>query len=337
MTESDHSACGDREMKFKLSNLASMLGAPSASHQQEPATVLFADISGSTRLFEKYGDVRARQIESRVLDLLAERTIAYHGVVIKTIGDEIMSRFPGATPGVQAACDMQQAMKHDSVLADLNIAIRIGLHHGTVLVEKNDVFGDAVNVAARMVAQAKADQIITSRETVTALSPELQQMTRGLGKVWVRGKQDEMEIVEVIWYESTSLTQMSALTQMSSEEAQKALRNLLNARLLLNYHGQNHEVAPSTEAFTIGRGPRNRLVVDRELVSRSHAAIEFRQGKFILADHSTNGTYLLLENGSRFFVRREEMTLHDRGIICLGQAVFEQNPDIILYECKYAA
>ncbi|MCB1777061.1 MAG: adenylate/guanylate cyclase domain-containing protein, partial [Candidatus Competibacteraceae bacterium] len=293
-------------MKFKLSTLAFMLGAPPTPHQQEPATVLFADISGSTRLFEQYGDVHARQIENRVLDLLAEQTIAHQGVVVKTIGDEIMSRFPEAIPGIQAACDMQKVIKHDPVLADLNIAIRIGLHHGTVLIEKNDVFGDAVNVAARMVTQAKADQIITNRETVTALSPELQQRTRDLGKVWVRGKQDEMEIVEVIWYESTSLTQMSALTQMSSEETQKALRNLLNARLLLNYHGQDHEVAPSAEAFTIGRGPRNRLVVDRELVSRSHAAIEFRQGKFILADHSTNGTYLLLENGSRFFVRREE-------------------------------
>jgi adenylate cyclase len=68
-------------------------------------------------------------------------------------------------------------------------------------------------------------------------------------------------------------------------------------------------------------------MVDRELVSRSHAVIEFRQGKFILADRSTNGTYLLLDNGSRFFVRREEFTLHDSGIICLGQAVTENNPD----------
>jgi class 3 adenylate cyclase len=318
-------------MKFKLSNLASMLGAPSGSNQQEAATLLFADICGSTQLFEKYGDIRARQIESRVLDLLAARTIAHHGVVIKTIGDEIMSRFPAATSGVQAACDMQQGIKNDPVLVDLNIAIRIGLNHGSVLFEKNDVFGDAVNVAARMVALAKADQIITTRETVGCLLPELQQMTRGLGRSWVRGKQNEMEIVEVIWYESTSLTQMSDV------ETQKILRNKLFARLLLVYRDQRIELEPSAQPYNIGRGPRNNLVVDRELVSRSHAIIESRQGKFILADHSTNGTYLMLENGSRFFVRREEITLHDRGIICLGQAAFDQNPDLIHYECKYAA
>ena len=104
----------------------------------------------------------------------------------------------------------------------------------------------------------------------------------------------------------------------------------------MEYHGATVEVAPSAQAFTLGRGDRNNLVVDRELVSRSHADIEFRQGKFILVDHSTNGTYLLLENGARFFVRREEFTLHDRGAICLGQAVSEQDPDLIRYSCVSA-
>lgn len=315
----------------KLSELASTLNQPSTARQQDQATLLFADICGSTSLFEKYGDLRARQIETQVLDLLAACTNAHQGTVIKTIGDEIMSRFPDAERGVSAACEMQQGIKDDPVLAELSIAIRIGLHHGPVLVEKNDVFGDAVNVAARMVALAKADQIITTRETVSCLSAESRQTIRGLGRSWVRGKQNEMEIAEVIWYESGSLT------QMSDGETQKILRNQLYARLILDYRDQNIPITPSTQVFTIGRGLKNNLVVERELVSRSHAAIEFRQGKFILKDNSTNGTYLLLENGARFFVRREEFTLHERGVICLGQAAFEQNPDVIRYECQYAA
>jgi hypothetical protein len=122
---------------------------------------------------------------------------------------------------------------------------------------------------------------------------------------------------------------------MSDGETQKILRNQLYARLILDYRDQNIPITPSTQVFTIGRGLKNNLVVERELVSRSHATIEFRQGKFILKDNSTNGTYLLLENGARFFVRREEFTLHERGVICLGQAAFEDNPDVIRYECKY--
>lgn len=316
-------------MKQKLSELVATL---SEGTTQEQATLLFADICDSTGLFERYGDLRARQIETRVLDLLAACTVAHQGTVIKTIGDEIMSRFPGAEMGISAAGEMQQGVKDDPVLAELGIAIRIGLHHGPVLSERNDVFGDAVNVAARMVALAKADQIITTRETVNCLSADFRQMTRGLGRTWVRGKQNEMEIAEVIWSDESG-----SLTQMSDGETQKILRNQLYARLALDYRGQKTELAPSAQVFTIGRGPKNDLVVDRELVSRSHAAIEFRQGKFILKDSSTNGTYLLLENGARFFVRREEFTLHERGVICLGQAAFEQNPDIIQYECKYAA
>ena len=70
-------------------------------------------------------------------------------------------------------------------------------------------------------------------------------------------------------------------------------------------------------------------------VSRSHADIEFRQGKFILVEHSTNGTYLLLENGARFFVRREEFALHDCGVICLGQAIADGDPNLIRYRCVH--
>lgn len=154
-------------------------------------------------------------------------------------------------------------------------------------------------------------------------------MTRSLGQSQVRGKQEEIEICEVIWHDTTSLT------QMATGQHQEELRNLLFARLVLEYRGQKQELTPSAQAFTMGRGERSSLVVDRELVSRSHADIEFRQGKFILVDHSTNGTYLLLESGARYFVRREEFTLHDRGIICLGQAVTNNNPDLIHYQCAH--
>ena len=316
-------------MKLKLADLISGRTDRGAARYQASATVLFADICGSTRLFEKYGDVRARQIETRVLDALAARTGAHGGEVIKTIGDEIMSCFPDAEPAVRAACEMHQALKDDPELAQLNIAVRIGLHHGPVLVENRDMFGDAVNIAARMVSLSKADQIITNSETVRHLPPEIKHMTRSLGQSRVRGKQEEMEICEVIWHDSASLTQMAS-------GYQEELRSLLFARLVLEYRDKKLELAPTAQTFTIGRGERSGLVVDRELVSRSHADIEFRQGKFVLVDHSTNGTYLLLENGARFFVRREEFTLHDRGTICLGQAVADNNPDLIHYQCVHA-
>ena len=317
-------------MLQKLSGLTTPGDRPT-SGEQVSATVLFADICGSTRLFEQYGDRRARQIESRVLELLSARTAEFDGKVVKTIGDEIMSRFPNPEGGVSAACDMHATLKADPVLRDLNIAVKIGLHDGPVLVEQGDLFGDAVNIAARMVSQAKADQIITTRKTAGLLSDDWTQMIRSLGCVKVRGKQDEMEICEILWQEESA-----SLTQLFNVDQQEELRNLLLRRLILDYRGRRIEVAPSSQLFRMGRGGMNELVVDRELVSRSHADIEFRQGKFILIDHSTNGTYLALENGTRFFVRREEFTLQDRGAICLGQAISGQNPDIIHYSYSYS-
>ncbi|HOB62800.1 MAG TPA: adenylate/guanylate cyclase domain-containing protein [Candidatus Competibacteraceae bacterium] len=311
---------------MKLKNMKANL-KDGAAGQPVAATVLFADICGSTRLFEKYGDWRARQIEAQVLGLLMARTNENGGTVIKTIGDEVMSRFPSAQQAVRAACGMHQALRDDVDLAGLNISIRIGLHHGQVLVESDDVFGDAVNVAARMASLAKADQIMTTRETIGELSDDLQKMTRNLGQSRVRGKREQMELAEVIWHDTTSLTQIAG--------GHEDLRNLLFARLTLEYRGHTFELAPSSQVFTIGRGEKNHLVVDRELVSRSHAAIEFRQGKFILMDQSTNGTYLQLESGARFFVRREELTLQERGLICFGQAAIEQNPDVVRYACSY--
>lgn len=310
--------------------LAALSDKHSVLRQQISATVLFADICGSTQLFEKYGDWQARRIESHALGLLSAKTVQFNGAVIKTIGDEIMSRFPDAEQGVKAACKMQEAIKNDSTLAELNIAIKIGLHYGRVLVERDDLFGDAVNVAARMVSQAKADQIITTRRTVAFLSEKLQQNTRNLGQVWVRGKQNEIELFEVLWQaEANGLTQL-----FNTGEQRQELRHPVSGQLVLEYRDKQIELTPSTGPFHMGRGHQNHLVMDQELVSRSHADIQFRQGKFILIDHSTNGTYLILDNGSQFFLRREEFILLEQGRICLGQTITEHNTaDCIQYRC----
>jgi adenylate cyclase len=303
--------------------LISRISDQLALGQSAAATVMFADSGGGARLVEKYGAQRARQIEMRVLDILTTKTNAYSGAIINTVGNEIMICFLEAERAVRAACEMYRAIKVDPALIGLNIPVKIGLHHGQVLVEEDKVFGDEVNVAARMLALAKVDQIITTQETAGLLPADLREMTRDLGQSWVRGKQDEMEIVEIIWCDSTSQTQFVSY--------QDALMNLLFARLFLEYRGRSIELVPDHRVFKIGRGNGNDLVVGREQVSRSHATIEFRQGKFILVDQSVNGTHLLLKDGARIFLRREEFTLHDRGIIFLGPIISEQDPDIIHY------
>src|SRR6478735_1221128 len=152
-----------------------------------PQTILFADVAGSTRLFETKGDVEARRLCSMVLDALSVVGQQYGGRVIKTIGDEIMCTIPTALDGVLAARDMQRKMARDINFVRDSLAVRIGLHYGPALEENGDVYGDAVTTA-------------TTIGEVTGKAPE----TRSLGRARVSGKLLPIEIVDVVWQEDTS-------------------------------------------------------------------------------------------------------------------------------------
>ena len=156
--------------------------------QSRPQTILFADVSGSTRLFETKGDVEARRLIAAVLDALSIVCVGHGGRVIKTIGDEIMCTLPTAMSGLLAACDMQRKMSRDINFVRDNLAVRIGFHHGNALEENGDVFGDAVNVAARMASLAKREQIVSTAATVNGLSGTRLPETRSLGRARVSGK-----------------------------------------------------------------------------------------------------------------------------------------------------
>src|SRR5262249_16699861 len=138
--------------------------------------ILFADVVGSTQLYEQLGDIKARQMVGRCLDIMREATEANQGTVIKTMGDEVMSTFPTPDDAMNAARRMQERITADAELAHDNghVAIRIGCHFGPVVQEQRDIFGSAVHTANRMTSQAKAKQIITTLSTVERLSPEWQ-------------------------------------------------------------------------------------------------------------------------------------------------------------------
>jgi adenylate cyclase len=159
--------------------------------ERRSLTILFADVSGSTRLFETRGDEVARRLIGNVLIALADVAARHGGRVIKTIGDEIMCTFPGPLYGLLSATDMQRRIKSDPEFVRDNLAIRIGLHHGEALVENGDVFGDAVNTAARMADKslARRDQIVTTASTVNGITQTTGLRTRSPGQVRVLGKQ----------------------------------------------------------------------------------------------------------------------------------------------------
>lgn len=290
---------------------------------QRPITIVFADIAGSTKLFEALGDVQARSITSAVLAALSEITLRHGGRVIKTIGDEIMCTFPAPINALQASIDMHKRVSSDPHWARHHLAMRIGLHHGDALIEDNDVYGDAVNTAARMTDLAKREQIVTTASTVAGLTASGGIRVRSLGQARVSGKAHPIDIVDVLWQEDTSNVTMVArairIDQLGSGQ-----------KIVIRFRGQVIEVSENSPPLGLGRDPANQLVVETEWVSRNHASIEFQKGYFVLTDRSTNGTYVKIADDDELRLHRDQMPLRKSGAISLGQAT-EKDPSNVLY------
>lgn len=286
-------------------------------------TILFADISGSTRLYEVLGDAPARSKVANCLKLLTEVTERHTGTVIKTIGDEIMCTFPGAEVAVAAACDMHELLEDDATeqtaAGPISLAIRVGLHHGPAILESGDVFGDAVNVAARMASMAKAGQIITTQSTIEELPPILKASSRFIDRAPVKGKKETMDIFEVIW-------QQEDVTRMSTGVIPEPLNR---AQLELRYHDLSMTMDNDRTSVVMGRSKTADIAVAEALASRQHVRLEHRRGKFFIIDQSTNGTYVF-SNGNEAFLRREEMPISGSGQISLGRS-FSENPQEVVH------
>jgi adenylate cyclase len=295
--------------------------------QSRPQTILFADVSGSTRLFETKGDVEARRLIALVLDALSVICVQHGGRVIKTIGDEIMCTLPTAMAGVMAACDMQRKMSRDVNFLRENLAVRIGFHHGNALEENDDIFGDAVNVAARMTSLAKREQIVTTAATVNGLSGPRFPETRGLGRARVSGKLLPIEIVDVVWQEDTSgMTMVQSTIRMGDAAAP------VGAKLSLRHRGRAIELTENSEPFMMGREGSNGLQVEADWVSRTHAQIEYKRGHFVITDRSTNATYVTVGQEPELRLHRDEVHLRGAGTIIMGQAASANTHDLIHFK-----
>jgi adenylate cyclase len=273
-------------------------------------TVLFADVSGSTSLYETAGDSAALEAISTCLGAARAATEAWGGRVVKTIGDEVMSIFPDPDAAANAAADIQVRIDALPALAGKKLGVRIGFHHGPVLQRDDDVFGDTVNLAARLVSQAKKGEIILSTDTAGLLGPVFRTMVRQLHAITVKGKAEEIGLVELIWKRDADATVFAGV-QNRGRMARQALR--------LQYRGGELPQRRDTESISIGRDPASGLVVHDEMASRQHCTIERRQEQFVLRDHSTNGTYVSFDGDVEITVRRSEVSLRRHGWISFGQ------------------
>ncbi len=295
------------------------MGKPTANQ----CAIMFADIAGSTRLYNQLGDDKAEFLISTRLAIMCSITSNNNGRVIKKIGDEIMCQFPSAEDAALAATEMHVKKVSNDDSEPLNI--RIGLHFGNTIIKDNDIFGDAVNIAARMAAIAKANQSITTESFVNLLSSDTKSRTRLFDSARVKGIDKEIKIYQLLWEEGNVTTFATAQHRQQITKA--------NVSIVLKFSGEERFYTDSdiSTAVSIGRDEICDLTIDATFASRSHANLEFRRGKFVLVDHSTNGTYVKMNQQDDIFIRREELPLIGEGYISLGEDYKKENTTNIYF------
>src|SRR5688572_14725212 len=295
------------------------------AEEASEAAVLFADVSGSTKLYESAGNAVAHAAVESCVNLMKQKTQAAKGRVIKTIGDEVMSAFNCADDAADAAIEMQLAISELPPVGTTTLGIRIGFNFGPVVNRDGDVFGDAVNLAARLAAVATKGQIITARDTVMLMSPMLKASTRAITTIQVKGKAQEIQVYELMWQQSEDATTMAS---------HKSVFKPRNTLLRLRVEGSEEVVLSSERPMVaLGRDQAADLVIRERMASRAHGKIERRLDKFILTDHSANGTFVTIEGDREIVLRREEFTLRGHGWIAFGQSRATAT-DVVEFFCE---
>jgi adenylate cyclase len=293
------------------------------AEQQLNLAIVFVDVSDSVRLYESLGDAAAfREVHEYLNDFKAV-VVEGGGRIVKTIGDGALCAFENADAAVLAACEMHARVQEKQAIQQRKIAIRIGLHYGPVLVTDDDVFGDTVNIAARMAQLALGGQIITTGETIEKLSAQQRNATRRLDTLPVKGKHAAVNVYEVLWQKSGDHTLMPGRLESALDEAGVS-------RLRLTHGGREIMVVTS---ISIGRHASHGIALKDPMASRNHAQIERRKDKFVLTDLSSNGTFVSMKSGEEFKLRREEMLLHGSGAIAFGHSPRDKNAEVLGFWC----
>ena len=294
--------------------------------QSIQCVVMFADVAGSTAMYENLGDSVARERISKALNSLIAICRRHKGRLVKTIGDEILVYFLDTDLALMSATLIQETIEDDRSPETVGLSIRIGMHYGPAILADDDIFGDTVNVAARVVAMTKARQILmTGSLADTISSNEFRAKARPYDRIQIKGKEHSLDVYMLAWEEESEITNMATGNMTNPFKIEK------DDGLLLTSRNETTRLDNDSESINIGRGKTCDLIIKGDLISRFHASISVRRGKFVLTDQSTNGTFVRTLDGQNIFLRQEDLTLFGSGVISLGKNVDKGRDNLLYY------
>jgi len=289
-------------------------------------TIFFGDVAGSVELYDAMGDERAHALILSCLNQMTSTIERFGGRVVEVIGDEVMAEFTDTNYALEAACEVQHNL---AVTNEHQLGVRIGFHSGQTAVADGHPYGDTVNIAARMVNLAKSGQVLINHQTVEYLSEENQQRLRFMDRMFLKGKKEPYMVHEVLWEESDR-------TMVVTSKAEGNVNRRRNeTSICLSYRDREILVNEASGELVIGRGKQCGLIIHAEAASRIHATVNCRNGKIIIKDQSTNGTFVRTLDGKRsadgldIFLHHEEWISDAIGVLSLGEAIVEGATDLV--------
>lgn len=288
------------------------MGTVSTRH----CTVMFADLRGSTALYLRLGNTEATTLVTQSTALLGQIVAHGGGKVVKMLGDGLMAVFDDAEQAVSTAQNLHNALErivpvHTELLSNTpSLTLKIALAWGEIVDVAGDCYGDAVNVASRVLDLTGDQETLATDSFVRALPSDQWQNFRSIDRLHLRGRAEPVPVLRLV---GTDFGDTESLLDMA--EAEQAPTD--GIRLI---HAHTERIFSSSQLpLILGRNPQANFCVGGSHVSRSHAKIDGHSGHFYLVDLSYNGTYVQFDHDEQVLsLRRSTCTLHGSGYIALG-------------------
>jgi adenylate cyclase len=282
-------------------------------------TVLFADLRGSTALYETLGNAEATSVVTHCITALAAPVAEHKGQLVKTLGDGLMAVFDDPRDAVASSVRMHDVLEVIAMRGSERgassglraLRLQIGVARGEIVEMAGDYFGDAVNVAARLLDHAGDNETLVTAEVLAGLPQETRLRFRSLDRLVLRGRAEPVQVHVLGGRRSAD----SAVTQFGGMLGTPVLEP---DGLRLAWQQQQRVFASQQMPVVLGRSTQASFCVDDSRVSRSHARVDWHGGSFQLTDLSYNGTYVRFADGEIVSLRRGSCALHGSGAIGLG-------------------
>ncbi len=288
-------------------------------------TVVFADLTGSTRVFESLGNEKATQAITRLTAWMGQVCAAYKGRMVKNLGDGVLVVFADAQQALNAVVEMQRkhSQRIDTWPAALRMHLQVGVASGEVVEVDGDCYGDAVNVASRLSDLSGAEQIWVTESVIDLLPHNTLVRYRSLGRVAVRGRNEAPVVYRVEWHEALVSELLTRPAGIHHLEAAGLREDSVLGKIELSWLDASAAFRSSELPVHLGRDQEAEFAVSDPRVSRLHARLEWRGGAFVLIDMSSYGTWVRFKGSDSVqALRREECRLTADGEIAMG-APFE--------------